>query len=232
MEISKSADLDDFVFTFTLRKVSSNIANIFVGNFEFGLLQASEIQHFLLKVEKSGQLIEIDLESLDGEAKMGFEECNPKSCEPITNLNLSASHEAFEPLCKHSDDSHKCWYAVAVIANSKSSRYGLRVRGKESSILLQSNAPYADELNVEEKQYFLYNLEKAESINSLIFRVSSPNVVMLVSHKCKIVNWDCKEYSGTSDIPIVLEGKKLKLGPYYITVEAIEFSSYTITAEI
>lgn len=203
MEISKSADLDDFVFTFMLRKVNANIANILVGNFEVGLLQEKETQHFLLKVEKSKQLIEIDLESLEGEASMGFEECNPKSCEPIANLNLLESHEAFVPGCKRSDDSNKCWYAVAVTANSKSSRYSLRVRSKESSILLQSNAPYADELNVEEKQYFVYNLEKAESIKSLIFRVSSPNVVMFISRKCKIVNWDCKQYSGTSDIPII-----------------------------
>jgi len=84
----------------------------------------------------------------------------------------------------------------------------------------------------EEKQFYTFILENPEQISMVTFRVSSPNVQMLVARKCKLVDWDCKLYSGTSDMPIVLSGKKKLAGPYYISIEGISFTQYSITVEV
>lgn len=90
-------------------------------------------------------------------------------------------------------------------------------------------------ISLNETQYFEFNLGTTKGISSIAFRVSSPNLVYLVSTKCDYVNNECAEFFGTSENPVILYKKhdrKFKNAIYHISVTALEAVKYTFSVEV
>ncbi|CAK90233.1 unnamed protein product (macronuclear) [Paramecium tetraurelia] len=156
--------------------------------------------------------------------------CKGSKCEAIEKIKNGESYQSVEQNCENPDKDNYCWFVIAVDSQGI---YSLNIDDNNEAKILQENQMMNSEIDEEEKHYFKFNLANSQNYSSVIFRVTSENVQILVSRssKCQLVNWKCYEYSGTSEQPISLSDSQLKDGQYSITIKGMELAKYGLIIE-
>ncbi|CAD8086724.1 unnamed protein product [Paramecium primaurelia] len=156
--------------------------------------------------------------------------CKGNKCEAIEKIKNGESSQSVEQKCDNPDKDKFCWFVIAI---NTQGIYSLNIDDNNEAYMLTENQMINSEIDEEQKHHYKFNLANSQNYSSVIFRVTSENVQILISKssKCQLVNWKCYEYSGTSEQPIILSDSQLKDGQYSITIEGMELAKYGFIIE-
>ncbi|CAD8088967.1 unnamed protein product [Paramecium primaurelia] len=188
-----------------------------IVNYKLKLLNIQD-NHFIVSVD-SGQDVSVQVKS-----------CKGNKCEAIQKIRNGEIYQSVEQKCDNPDKDNYCWFVIAIESQGI---YSLNIDDDNEAKMLTENQMINSEIDEEEKHHYKFNLANSQNYSSIIFRVTSENVQILISKssKCQLVNWKCYEYSGTSEQPISLSDSQLKDGQYSITIEGMELAKYGLIIE-